>query len=119
MAPAVITSLPNAYRSNGFRNRLPLRRQHVDLTKLRDNLLGFVPFPAHQILFKGSNAILHGGSLLRGQPNLRDPREGCGRDVAGSGLMKTVCETIGVARSNVAERAAGHPQKRRGRPPLP
>jgi hypothetical protein len=26
--------------------------------------------------------------------------------------MKTVCETIGVARSNVAERAAGRPQKR-------
>jgi len=33
--------------------------------------------------------------------------------------MKTVCETIGVARSNVGERAAGRPQKRRGRPPLP
>jgi putative transposase len=33
--------------------------------------------------------------------------------------MKTVCETTGVARSNVAERAAGRPRKRRGRPPLP
>jgi len=37
----------NAYRSNGFRNRLPLRRQHVDLTKLRDNLLGLAPSSAH------------------------------------------------------------------------
>ena len=33
--------------------------------------------------------------------------------------MKTVCETISVARSNVAERAAGRIPKRRGRPPLP
>ena len=33
--------------------------------------------------------------------------------------MKAVCETIGVARSNVAERAAGRSPKRRGRPPLP
>jgi len=33
--------------------------------------------------------------------------------------MKTGCETIGVGRSNVTERAAGRPQKRRGRPPLP
>jgi putative transposase len=33
--------------------------------------------------------------------------------------MKVVCETIGVARSNVAERVAGRPLKRRGRPPLP
>ena len=33
--------------------------------------------------------------------------------------MKTVCGTIGVARSNVAERAAGRTPKRRGRPPLP
>jgi putative transposase len=33
--------------------------------------------------------------------------------------MKTVCGTIGVARSNVAERAAGRIPKRRGRPPLP
>ncbi len=33
--------------------------------------------------------------------------------------MTTVCETIGVARSNVAERAAGRSPKRRGRPPLP
>jgi hypothetical protein len=34
--------------------------------------------------------------------------------------MKTICETIGVARSNVAARAAGRtPPRRRGRPPLP
>jgi putative transposase len=33
--------------------------------------------------------------------------------------MKAVRETIGVARSNVAERAAGRSPKRRGRPPLP
>lgn len=33
--------------------------------------------------------------------------------------MKAVCERIGVARSNVAERAAGRSPKRRGRPPLP
>jgi putative transposase len=33
--------------------------------------------------------------------------------------MTAVCETIGVARSNVAERAAGRTPKRRGRPPLP
>jgi putative transposase len=33
--------------------------------------------------------------------------------------MTAVCETIGVARSNVAERAAGRSPKRRGRPPLP
>jgi putative transposase len=33
--------------------------------------------------------------------------------------MICVGETIGVPRSNVAERAAGRPQKRRGRPPLP
>jgi putative transposase len=33
--------------------------------------------------------------------------------------VTAVCETLGVARSNVAERAAGRPAKRRGRPPLP
>lgn len=33
--------------------------------------------------------------------------------------MTAVCETIGVARSNIAERAAGRPPRRRGRPPLP
>lgn len=33
--------------------------------------------------------------------------------------MKAICETLGIARSNVAERAAGRPQKRRGRPPAP
>jgi putative transposase len=33
--------------------------------------------------------------------------------------MKTICETIGVARSNVAARAAGRTPRRRGRPPLP
>jgi putative transposase len=33
--------------------------------------------------------------------------------------MTAVCETIGAARSNVAERAAGRTPKRRGRPPLP
>lgn len=33
--------------------------------------------------------------------------------------MKTVCETLGVARSNIAARAAGFPSKARGRPPLP
>ena len=33
--------------------------------------------------------------------------------------MKAVCETLGVARSNVAERLAGRPSRRMGRPPLP
>lgn len=33
--------------------------------------------------------------------------------------MKAVCETIGVTRSNVAERVARRSPKRRGRPPLP
>ncbi|TCV46320.1 hypothetical protein EDB97_11638 [Agrobacterium tumefaciens] len=33
--------------------------------------------------------------------------------------MKTVCETTGVARSNIAARAAGSPSRSRGRPPLP
>ena len=33
--------------------------------------------------------------------------------------MKAVCETIGVARSNVAAQVAGGPPRRRGRPPLP
>ena len=33
--------------------------------------------------------------------------------------MKVVCETLGVARSNAAMRAAGRLAKRRGRPPLP
>jgi len=33
--------------------------------------------------------------------------------------MKTVCETLGVARSNIATRAAGSPSRARGRPPLP
>lgn len=33
--------------------------------------------------------------------------------------MKTVCETLGVARSNIAARAAGSPSRARGRPPLP
>lgn len=33
--------------------------------------------------------------------------------------MKTVCETLGVARSNIAARAAGSPPRARGRPPLP
>ncbi len=33
--------------------------------------------------------------------------------------MKTVCETLGVARSNIAGRAAGSPSRARGRPPLP
>ena len=33
--------------------------------------------------------------------------------------MKAICETIGVTRSNVAERVAGRSPKRRGRPPLP
>jgi putative transposase len=33
--------------------------------------------------------------------------------------MSAVAEILGVARSNLAERAAGRPQKRRGRPPLP
>jgi putative transposase len=33
--------------------------------------------------------------------------------------MKVVCETLGVARSNTAMRAAGRLAKRRGRPPLP
>lgn len=33
--------------------------------------------------------------------------------------MKTVCETLGVARSNIAARTAGSPSRARGRPPLP
>ncbi|WP_152544392.1 IS3 family transposase [Brucella rhizosphaerae] len=33
--------------------------------------------------------------------------------------MKTVCETLGVARSNIAARATGSPSRARGRPPLP
>jgi len=33
--------------------------------------------------------------------------------------MKTVCKTLGVARSNIAARAAGSPSRARGRPPLP
>lgn len=33
--------------------------------------------------------------------------------------MSAVCTTLEVARSNVAERAAGRPQQRRGRPPQP
>jgi putative transposase len=33
--------------------------------------------------------------------------------------MKTICETIGVPRSNVAERVTWRSPKRRGRPPLP
>ena len=33
--------------------------------------------------------------------------------------MTAVCETLDVARSNVAARAAGRLPKRRGRPPLP
>ena len=32
--------------------------------------------------------------------------------------MTAVCETIGVARSNMAERVKQHPSKARGRPPL-
>ncbi|ASP56337.1 MULTISPECIES: IS3 family transposase [Sinorhizobium] len=33
--------------------------------------------------------------------------------------MKAVCETLGVARSNIAARAANSPSRARGRPPLP
>ena len=33
--------------------------------------------------------------------------------------MKIVCETLGVARSNIAARAACSPSRARGRPPLP
>jgi hypothetical protein len=33
--------------------------------------------------------------------------------------MTAVCETLGVARSNIARRVAQGPSKRRGRPPLP
>ena len=33
--------------------------------------------------------------------------------------MKAVCETIGVSRSNIAERARGRAAVRRGRPPQP
>lgn len=33
--------------------------------------------------------------------------------------MKTICETLDVARSNIAERVTGRAAKRRGRPPLP
>ena len=33
--------------------------------------------------------------------------------------MKTVCSTLQVARSNIAEQVAGRPAKRRGRPPQP
>jgi putative transposase len=33
--------------------------------------------------------------------------------------MTAVCETLGVARSNIARRVAQEPSKRRGRPPLP
>ncbi len=33
--------------------------------------------------------------------------------------MKTVCDTLGVARSNIAARATGSPSRARGRPPLP
>ncbi|TCU32785.1 hypothetical protein EV129_1187 [Rhizobium azibense] len=33
--------------------------------------------------------------------------------------MKTVCETLGVARSNIAARATGSPSRARGCPPLP
>jgi putative transposase len=33
--------------------------------------------------------------------------------------MTAICETLGVARSNVLTRLAGRPSKRMGRPPLP
>jgi putative transposase len=33
--------------------------------------------------------------------------------------MSAVCSTLRVARSNIAEQAAGRPIKRRGRPPQP
>ena len=33
--------------------------------------------------------------------------------------MMAVCETLGVARSNIAARATGSPSRARGRPPLP
>jgi hypothetical protein len=51
---------------------------------------------------------LHVGSANRHQIGAR-----------GRFAITSVCETIGAARSNVAERAAGRPPKRRGRPPLP
>ena len=33
--------------------------------------------------------------------------------------MTAICEAVGVARSNIAARTAGRPQRRRGRPPQP
>ena len=35
----------HAYRSNGFRGWVTLRRLHVDLPKFRDDLFELVPFP--------------------------------------------------------------------------
>jgi hypothetical protein len=39
--------LLHAYRSNRFRNQPALRRQHVNLPQLRNNLLGRVSLPRH------------------------------------------------------------------------
>ena len=33
--------------------------------------------------------------------------------------MSAVAETLGLARSNLAQRTAGRPPQRKGRPPLP
>jgi transposase InsO family protein len=71
---------------------------------------------------------------LQGQedPGSRDPQGGAGGRhrakkaavalavvAQGRFAMSAVCATLQVARSNIAEQAAGRPPKRRGRPPLP
>src|SRR3954449_10721879 len=68
LAPAVVGHLGDPNRAYRLGHRCPLRRQHIDLAQLGDNLLGLVPLSCHRsVLLRLSRAIPQGGPLQRGR----------------------------------------------------
>lgn len=72
-SPAIVCNFRHAYRPDRLRHRFSLRTQHVNLTRLRAISSALCLFTAISMPFLGSLAILHEGSLFRGQTNVHAP----------------------------------------------
>jgi hypothetical protein len=65
--PAIICKFRHAYRSHRFRDRSPLRRQHVNLPQLRDDLLRRVSLPRHPRVLHQAQSHTSGRTISQGQ----------------------------------------------------
>lgn len=63
-------------RTDRFGNRTGLRRQYVDLSQLRDDLIGLVLVLRHRGILKGSKAYFTDDQFSGGGPKLSEPGAG-------------------------------------------